>query len=123
MHKRNRPEQDLVHLPLMERARLNPICREYLLHIGNERKSSPYVGKIMKDLGVMAGASDLFLAVPNGRYAGYFIELKSLGKKPTKIQSEFLAKMKKIGYCTDWFDNWEKAWDSIENYLQGINNV
>lgn len=119
-HARNansHPERTLVHLPLMKRAMLNPICREYLMHIANERKASIHYGRLLKMLGVKAGVSDLFLAYPSKVYHGYWIELKAPGNKPTDKQLEFMHKMRKVGYASNWFDDWEKAWKSIEDYL------
>lgn len=118
--RRSYPERDLVHLPLMRIARHNSYCRDYLIHIANERNTSLQQGAILKAMGVMAGCSDLFLAVPNKRYGGYWIELKAPGKRLSQIQEEFLSKMDSIGYATGWFDDWQKAWDSIQNYLVEI---
>lgn len=87
------------------------------MHIANERKTSLRYGAILKAMGVMAGASDLFLAYPSKVYHGYWIELKAPGKQPSDKQLEFLHKMRRAGYASNWFDDWEKAWGSIEDYL------
>lgn len=115
--KRTYPERDLVHLPLMKRAKLHPLCRDYLLHIPNERKTSEWQGAMLKAMGVMAGVSDLFLAVPRNSFGGYWMELKAPGKKLKPEQAAFLSKMQLLGYKTGWFDNWQLAWASIEDYL------
>lgn len=88
-----------------------------LIHIPNEGKRTFATAKWLEGMGCIWGASDLFLAVTTKRYGGYFIEMKSRGNKPTKLQQEFLDKMKANGYKADYFDSWEKAKVSIEEYL------
>lgn len=121
--KRTYPERDLVHLPLMKWAKMHPICRENLIHIANERITSPRQGAMLKAMGVAAGIADLFLMVPIGGFAsgygGYWIELKASSKKPSAIQAAFLSKARGLGYAADYFDDWVKAKESIENYLAG----
>jgi hypothetical protein len=89
------------------------------MHFANERKCSPTQGAMLKAMGVMPGVSDLFLAYPMGRYSGFWMELKAPGKKPTQVQREFLQRMRDVGYCADWYDNWETARDAILEYLAG----
>ena len=76
----------------------HPEVAEHTMHIGNERKASYYMGYIMKRMGVLKGASDLFIAWPNGGYHGLFIEVKSAKGKPTPEQTAFLARMNAKGY-------------------------
>ena len=68
-------------------------------------------------MGLMAGASDLFLAMPSGGYHGFFVELKAPSKKPTMLQLEFMDKVRQHGYWSDWFDDWLKAKVNIIEYL------
>lgn len=88
-----------------------------LLAIGNEGRRTRIGGHIAKQMGLRPGASDLFLAEPVQGCAGYWIELKRPGGKPRENQHEFLAAMRKRGYKAEWFDDWEKARDSILEYL------
>ena len=119
--KRKQPERDLVHLPLMCWARRHPICKDYLFHIPNERRCTPAQGAMLKLLGVKAGVSDLFLAWPGkGGTLGYWIELKAPGGRLQGSQIAWLELMAKAGYQAAWFDNWEKAKDSILDYLGEI---
>lgn len=76
----------------------HPNIALHTLHIGNERKASYYAGYIMKRMGVLKGASDLFMAWPNGGYHGLFIEVKSKIGKPSAEQKAFLQRMKDVGY-------------------------
>ena len=116
--KRNaQPERDLVHLPLMNRIRQNVYLSEHTLHIANERHTTPWYGAILKAMGVMRYASDLFIAIPTTRYSGFWIELKAPGERPNAGQQQFLDKMRSVGYAADWFDNVDKAWQAIMIYL------
>ncbi len=102
----------------MNRIRHHPWLADFVMHIANERKASPWQGAMLKRLGQMRGVSDLFVAVPIlGKFGGFWLELKAPGGKPTLEQEEFLDRMAKRGYMTGWFDDWEKAWVAIENYL------
>lgn len=115
--KNNNSERTRVHLPLMKWARQHPICNQYLIHIANERRCSLQQGAILKAMGVKRGVSDLFLAYPTKRYAGFWLELKAPGKKPTESQLEWFSRMEKVGFCCAWFDDWDKAKNSILEYL------
>lgn len=116
--KKGHPEYRLVHAPLMKWARLHPICREYLIHIPNERKCSPVEGYRLRMMGVKAGVSDLFLAYPNAQYKGFWIELKAPNKKMTVDQIRWHNKMIRVGYLAQCFDDWEQVKDAIVNYLR-----
>lgn len=76
----------------------HPKIAEHTLHIGNERKASYYAGYIMKRMGVLKGASDLFMAWPSGGYHGLFIEVKSKIGRPSAEQKAFLQRMRDVGY-------------------------
>lgn len=76
----------------------HPTIAKHTLHIGNERKSSLFVGHKMKKMGVLKGASDLFMAWPSGGFHGLFIEVKSKTGRPTLEQKEFIMRMMDVGY-------------------------
>lgn len=94
-----------------------PKLQGSLFHIPNERKCTPRQGGFLKMLGVRSGVSDLFLAIPQGSYGGFWIELKAFGKKPTINQEEFLQEMAARGYKTAWYDDYQKAAQDIVAYL------
>lgn len=75
-----------------------PSIAEHTMHIGNERKSTHFAGYIMKRMGVLKGASDLFMAWPNAGYHGLFIEVKSMKGKPTPEQLAFIQRMTDVRY-------------------------
>ena len=113
--KMQMPTESQAQQSLVKWARLMKIP---IIHIPNEGKRSFATAKWLKDMGMYLGCADLFVARPCGAYSGYWIELKVKGKKPTLLQEQFLADMAKEGYKTDWFDDWEKAKKSIEDYLK-----
>lgn len=76
----------------------HPKIALHTLHIGNERKATYYAGYIMKRMGVLKGASDLFMAWPLGGFHGLFIEVKSATGRPTQEQKEFIQRMLDAGY-------------------------
>src|SRR5690606_26352879 len=87
------------------------------LHIGNERKASYYAGYIMKRMGVLKGASDLFMAWPNGGFHGLFIEVKSKTGRPTPEQQAFLERMKAVGYKAVVCYGAEEVINTMKEYL------
>jgi hypothetical protein len=112
-------------LTLMRWAMLHPICREYLIHIANERKCDARHGASLKLQGVRSGVSDYFLAYPTTRYSGLWIELKRRqGGTINPNQLTWMQKMKEVGYDAQVARGWEEAKDKIEEYLNEtkINN-
>ena len=76
----------------------HPRIATHTMHIGNERKASHFMGYMLKRMGVLKGASDIFMAWPNGGYHGLFIEVKSLRGRPTADQLAFIERMNSVGY-------------------------
>jgi hypothetical protein len=95
----------------------HPKIAEHTMHIGNERKATYYAGYIMKRMGVLKGASDLFMAWPSGGYHGLFIEVKSKIGKPTPHQLHFLERMNSVGYMARVCYGAEEIIDTIQEYL------
>lgn len=63
------------------------------IHIANERKCSAQQGALLKRMGVMPGASDIFIPRSNGTLHGLFIELKTKSGKVSDNQNIFIEKM------------------------------
>lgn len=88
--------EESIHLSLMEWIAINPLTKPYkdfFLHYPSEGKRSPRYGKLMKDLGMRKGVSDLFIAIPRHGYGGAWIELKSACGNLKKEQKQFLEDM------------------------------
>lgn len=94
-----------------------PKIAEHTLHIGNERKASYYAGYIMKRMGVLKGASDLFMAWPNSGFHGLFIEVKSKVGKPTPEQKAFIQRMKDVGYQAEICYGADEVINTMKKYL------
>ncbi len=100
-----------------------PKIADHTLHIGNERKASYYAGYIMKRMGVLKGASDLFMAWPAGGFHGLFIEVKSKIGKPSVEQKAFLQRMKDVGYRAEICYGAEEVISTMKEYIyQGISS-
>jgi hypothetical protein len=69
-----------------------------LFAIPNGGARSNIEAAIMKGEGVLAGAADLFLSVPNGRFHGLYIEMKSCKGRQSACQKKFQEKAESQGY-------------------------
>lgn len=85
--------------------------------IPNGAKRSAITGHIERSMGLTAGVSDLFLAMPSKHYHGFWIEMKAPGKKPTDLQYEWMDKARKQGYKAEYYDCYEEARKAVEDYL------
>jgi hypothetical protein len=95
----------------------HPNIAEHTLHIGNERKASYYAGYIMKRMGVLKGASDLFMAWPKGGYHGLFIEVKSKIGRPSPEQKAFIQRMRDAGYKAEFCYGAEEVISTMKDYI------
>ena len=95
----------------------HPNISLHTMHIGNERKSSYYFGCIMKRMGVLKGASDLFMAWPSKGYHGLFIEVKSKIGRPSVAQKEFLQRMREVGYKAEICYGADEVIGTMKDYL------
>ena len=103
----------------------HPNIALHTLHIGNERKASYYAGYIMKRMGVLKGASDLFMAYPVGGFHGLFIEVKSKTGRPTAEQKAFIDRMRAVGYRAEICYGADEVINTMKSYLgfyQGISS-
>lgn len=97
-----------------------------LLKIGNEGyytkdgKPDKIRGKIQKMMGLIPGAPDLILLMPNKQYPAFLIELKDKGKKLSKTQKIFLEWMETFGFKTGCYDNLLDAQTAILEYINGV---
>ncbi|HEJ7884328.1 TPA: VRR-NUC domain-containing protein [Serratia liquefaciens] len=91
---------------------------DYLIHIPNEGKRGPKAARDAKRLGLRAGVSDLFLALPRGGYAGLWLEMKAIDGKPWAEQVSWLNKMIGAGYAAVLCYGFIQAKERIDSYLQ-----
>lgn len=89
----------------------------HTMAIPNDGRRSKIGGYILRLLGLLPGASDLFIAWPTKAYHGFFLEMKSKKGRPTKLQLDFLFRMKNVGYEGKVAYGADEAIDMIKNYL------
>ena len=109
--------EETIHKTVMEWVRLNPVLRRIVLHFPNEGKRSLRYGKLLNDLGMRAGVSDLFIAIGRHSYNGAWIELKSKNGTVSKEQKEFLNDMKEHNYFTSVCRTIDETIRTIEWYV------
>ncbi len=120
---RNHTESD-EQIAAMDWLRLqHPRIAQNTLHIGNERKSTHFAGYIMKRMGTLKGASDLFMAWPNGGFHGLFIEVKSMKGKPTPEQLAFIERMNEAGYMARVCYGAEQVINTMKHYIALPGNI
>lgn len=88
-----------------------------LFAIPNGGKRNVIVAKKLKDEGVLAGVSDLFLSVPLKGFHGLYIELKVRPNKLTDSQVDFLKQAEFNGYKTAICYTFEEFQENILKYF------
>ena len=89
-----------IHKAIMDWVRLHPSIVKLVMHFPNEGKRTPSYGRMMKDLGMRAGVSDLFISMARHGYHGAWIEFKTPTGVVSPAQKAFLLDMKQQGYYT-----------------------
>lgn len=105
-----------IHLAVMKWVRLHPKISPYVIHIPNEGKRSQRTGRLLKNMGMRSGVSDLFIALPRNGYHGAWIELKTDKGKVQPSQIEFLEDMKSSGYFVEITRGFDATVMAIKNY-------
>ena len=92
--------EESIQKAVIQWVRLKPSSTKLVLHFANEGKRSSRYGKMLKDIGLRAGVSDLHIAMMRHGYGGAWIELKTKEGSLRPSQKEFLEDMKQQGYFT-----------------------
>jgi len=100
------PSENQEQRALVKWVKLQPKLREFIMKLDNEGKRTPGQGWNAKLMGLLPGASDLFLAYPSGGYCGCWIECKRNKKyTPSQMKTEswinqeiFQNNMKSVGF-------------------------
>lgn len=66
-----------------------------LVAVGNGGKRDAITGAMLKAEGVLAGVADLILFVPNNRYHGLMIEMKTKTGRQSEAQKEWQQEIEK----------------------------
>lgn len=92
--------EESIHKTIMDWVKLQPLIKDLVLHFPNEGKRNKRYGKFLKDLGMRAGVSDLFIMMGRHGYNGAWIELKSTDGILSPFQQQFIADARKQNYFT-----------------------
>ena len=91
---------------------------DYLIAIPNGGSRHKTEAFNLKRQGVRPGASDLFFAVPRGKFHGLWIELKrKKGGELSFAQSSFILSMQLAGYKAVVAHGFDEARSEISSYL------
>lgn len=90
--------EEAIQKTVMAYVRMNIILRNVVIHIPNEGKRTKFFGKKLKDLGMVPGVSDLFIAMPRRGFGGAWIELKSKKGIISQAQEKFILNMTHQNY-------------------------
>lgn len=122
-------EEQAALIEWADKTVIDGICiGDYLIHIPNEGKRGPKAARDAKRLGLRKGVPDLFLALPRGGYAGLWIEMKSMDRKPTADQNQWIKRVNEIGYIAKIEFSCNDAVKTITEYINinparaGLNN-
>lgn len=90
---------------------------KWLHHIPNGGSRNRAEAAKLKEMGVKAGVSDLFLPCPKGIYCGMYVEMKYGNNRHTDRQKEFLNDMAENRYFVVTCYSAEDAIKAIEKYI------
>src|SRR5580698_8955954 len=110
--------EETIHKTVMEWVRLHPRLKGLVLHFPNEGRRTRRYGKLLNDMGMRAGVSDLFIAMGRHGYHGAWIELKSAGGRVSDEQHRFLYDMRQQNYFTVVCWSIEEAINTISWYCE-----
>lgn len=125
--------EDAEQMAVFEWAQYQP-CGQgkisaYLVHVPNGGYREPREAARLKSLGVRAGVSDLFLALPRLTYHGLWIEMKRQQKQfkgpaatrsaVTPEQLDWIAAMQRQGYAACVCYGAEEAMKVLAGYATG----
>jgi hypothetical protein len=90
--------EETIHKTVMEWVRTHPMLKGLVLHFPNEGRRSERFGRLLKDMGMRAGVSELLIAMQRHGYGGAWIELKSSNGFLSQPQKDFLSDMRQQNY-------------------------
>lgn len=94
-------------------------CLQWLHAIPNGGQRTLLAAAKLKAEGVKAGVLDIFLPISRKGKYGLYIEMKAPGKikNISKEQQEFIKHCYDENYQCYVCDNWQLAWECINNYI------
>lgn len=115
LNSESREQQNLIKW-----ARNDKRIGNLLFALPNAGKRTVREATKIKREGLLTGVPDLFLAIPNKKYHGYFIELKTKSGKLTPQQKECIIMLNEQGYLAECVYGALHAQMRIENYLKEL---
>lgn len=115
----NHPEDAIQRAVLAWLSAELPDLAERALHVPNGGRRGKVEAARLKGLGVRPGVPDLLILAPRRGYHGAALELKAKGRKPTREQMAFLARLGADGYAAGWADSLEAAQTFLRRYAAG----
>lgn len=115
--KRSEETEQIRVVQWANRAREEYKALRWLYHIPNGGKRGKAEAQVLKQMGVKAGVSDLFLPYPRGKYHGMYIEMKYGKNTTTTEQEEFLTDMQEYGYFVCICYSAEAAQEMLISYM------
>jgi hypothetical protein len=88
--------ESILQRAIVNLLRLNARSDIRWFHVGNERKTTPQMGRIFKDMGVSPGVPDLVIVMPNG--ITKWMEVKSEGGTVSPVQRAWQDFLVDSGY-------------------------
>lgn len=92
--------ESTMHKTVMEWVRLHPKLNGIVIHMPNEGPRTERYGRLLRDMGMRAGVSDLFICMARHGFHGAWIELKSARGRVSREQASFQLDMANQGYFT-----------------------
>lgn len=92
--------EESIHKTVMDWVRSHAQIKKLVIHIPNEGRRTKHFGAVLKDMGMRAGVSDLFIAMARHTFNGAWIELKSSNGKLSEEQALFQLDMANQNYFT-----------------------
>lgn len=95
--------------------------------VHNQGHGDKIRGGRAKAEGVKAGIPDICVPIPCQRYAGLYIEMKTVDRKPKKAgakgglsddQIDAMKYLRSVGYCAEVAYGWREAAQVIRLYIQ-----
>lgn len=108
--------EETIHKTVMQWVRAHPIISPLVLHFPNEGRRTKRFGKLLQDMGMRAGVSDLFIAMQKHEFGGAWIELKSSRGYASQFQKDFLQDMSQQNYFTAICWSIDEAINTIKWY-------
>jgi len=91
---------------------------ENIFAIPNAGKRSIGAGSYYRAEGLRAGVPDVFVAVPNAKFPGLFMEFKYKKGKTTEQQEQWLNRLSRVGYACVIVRSSDAAIRVVDKYLR-----